>query len=448
MEGISVNEPLVLINLALSVLIVILLFIVIGLVLKNRSGKVSEPLNRLDARVANVDSKLMLLEKSAERQERCLQEEIYRNREEMAESLKRFNESLLKQMSEIANLERSQLEVFSRQMNNLSQTNEQKLEQLRKTVEERLQLLQQDNSQKLEQMRATVDEKLTSTLEQRLGESFKLVSDRLELVHKGLGEMQSLASGVGDLKKVLSNVKTRGTWGEIQLGNLLEQVLTPEQYATNVITKPGSNDRVEYAIKIPAKDGYETMIYLPIDAKFPLEDYERLLEAQDQANLPRIEEMGKALEYRIKSEAKCIREKYIDPPHTTDFGILFLPVEGLYAEVLRRPGLCELLQREYKVVITGPTTIAALLNSLQMGFRTLAIEKRSSEVWNLLGAVKNEFSKFVEILDKTQKKLQEASNTIETAARKSRTIERKLKNVQTLTVEETESLLAAGEENE
>ncbi|MBP1760003.1 MAG: hypothetical protein H6Q63_920, partial [Firmicutes bacterium] len=367
-------------------------------------------------------------------------------REELNQSVRSFNDSVLARMAEIASLQRNQLDIFATQLGSLTKTNDLKLEQMRKTVEERLLLLQQDNSQKLDQMRTTVDEKLSSTLEQRLGESFKLVSERLEAVHKGLGEMQTLASGVGDLKKVLTNVKTRGIWGEIQLGNLLEQILTPEQYSSNVVTKAGSNDRVEFAIKLPARDGQDNTIWLPIDAKFPIEDYERLIAAQDQANLTLIEELGKSLENRIKLEGKTIRDKYIDPPNTTDFGILFLPVEGLYAEVLRRPGLCERLQREYKVIITGPTTLAALLNSLQMGFKTLAIEKRSSEVWNLLGAVKTEFNKFVEILEKTQKKLQEASNTIDTATRKSRTIARKLKDVQTLPANEAELML--GQETE
>lgn len=407
--------------------------------------------------LAQLENRLDYLEKNLEHQISGILQEVARNREEMSnnarmtreeqnQSLKGFNDSVLAQMAEISNLQRNQLDIFARQMNHLTQTNEQKLELLRKTVEEQLLHLQKDNSQKLEQMRVTVDEKLTSTLEKRLGESFKLVSDRLEMVHKGLGEMQTLASGVGDLKKVLTNVKTRGIWGEVQLGNLLEQVLTPEQYALNVATKPGSNDRVEFAIKIPAKDGNDSIIWLPIDAKFPLEDYERLLDAQDKGDLSLMEEAGKSLENRIKSEAKSIHLKYIDPPHTTDFGILFLPIEGLYAEVLRRPGLCDQLQRDYKVVITGPTTLAALLNSLQMGFRTLAIEKRSSEVWNLLGAVKTEFGKFVEILEKTQKKLQEASHTIETATKKSRTIERKLKTVQTLPIEESTALLASTSE--
>ena len=405
------------------------------------------------------ESKFIALEKNLERNERLANGEIAKNREEsttnarqfreeISQSIRFFNDSVLAQMAEIANLQRNQLDTFATQLSSLTRSNDQKLEHLRKTVEERLLLLQQDNAQKLDQMRATVDEKLSSTLEQRLGESFKLINDRLEAVHKGLGEMQTLASGVGDLKKVLTNVKTRGMWGEIQLGNLLEQILTPEQYTSNVITKHGSNDRVEFAIKLPARDGHDNIIWLPIDAKFPMEDYERLVEAQDQADLPRIEELSKSLEQRIKLEGKTIRDKYLDPPNTTDFGILFLPVEGLYAEVLRRPGLCEILQREYKIVITGPTTLAALLNSLQMGFRTLAIEKRSGEVWNLLSAVKTEFGKFVDVLEKTQKKLQEASNTIDTATRKSRTIVRKLKNVQTLPANEAESILGQGPENE
>ena len=329
------------------------------------------------------------------------------------------------------------------QLTQLTTINEQKIDKMRETVEGRLKSLQEDNNQKLEKMRETVDEKLHTTLEKRLGESFKLVSERLEEVHKGLGEMQALASGVGDLKKVLTNVKTRGTWGQVQLENLLDQILTPEQYAKNVVTKRDSNDNVEFALKLPGKDG---IVWLPIDAKFPTEDYQRLVDAQEQGNLILIEEVGKALENRIKSEAKDIKEKYLDPPYTTDFGILFLSTEGLYAEILRRPGLYECLLRDYKVAITGPTTIAAFLNSLQMGFRTLAIEKRASEVWELLGVVKTEFSRFGDILDKTHKKLQEASNTIEDAAKKSRTIERKLRNVQALPAVETVKSLDAVEE--
>ncbi|MDA8227803.1 MAG: DNA recombination protein RmuC [Desulfitobacterium hafniense] len=412
-----------------------------------------------DSKYLKLENRFSSLERAIERNERLVNEQIAINREEasnnarqsreeLGNTLKSFNDSLLTRMTEIASLQKNQLDIFSVRLNTLTGSNEQRLDKLRETVEQRLKLLQEDNAQKLEQMRATVDEKLHATLEQRLGESFKLVSERLEMVHKGLGEMQSLATGVGDLKRVLTNVKARGTWGEIQLGNLLEQVLTVDQYSANVQTKNGSNDRVEFAIKIPARDGEDSWIWLPIDAKFPLEDYQRLVEAQEQVNLPMIEEAGKALEARIKSEAKYIRHKYIDPPNTTDFGILFLPIEGLYAEVLRRPGLCEALQRDYRVVITGPATIAAFLNSLQMGFRTLAIEKRSSEVWALLGAVKTEFVKFGDILEKTQKKLQEASNSIETAAKKSRTIERKLKNVEGLPVSESLNLIGQLEDNE
>ncbi len=257
--------------------------------------------------------------------------------------------------------------------------------------------------------------------------------------------MQTLASGVGDLKKVLTNVKTRGTWGEIQLGNLLEQILSPEQYAKNVATKLGSNDRVEFAIKLPGKERDGEVVWLPLDAKFPQEDYQRLVEAAEQANVALVDETGKMLEARIKNEAKSIKEKYLDPPRTTDFAILFLPTEGLYAEIIRRIGLTDLLQREYRVTVAGPTTLAAILNSLQMGFRTLAIEKRSSEVWSLLGAVKTEFGRFGEILDKTQKKLQEASNTIETASRRSRAIEQKLKDVQQLPSTDATHLLGNSE---
>lgn len=406
------------------------------------------------------------LEKAQEKTERKVMDEIARNRdetnagakqsrEELSNAMKNFADSLRAQIVEIATLQKqtletfsgqqkNQLDTFSKQLETLTQTNQQHLEKMRETIEQKLKLLQDDNAQKLEKMRETVDEKLHATLEKRLGESFQIVSERLELVHKGLGEMQTLASGVGDLKKVLSNVKTRGTWGEIQLGNLLEQILTPEQYAKNVATKNGSGERVEFAIKLPGRDAAELkdgVVWLPVDAKFPLEDYQRLVDATERGELEKIDETGKMLEARIKSEAKDIREKYIDPPNTTDFGILFLPVEGLYAEVLRRAGLCEMLQREFRVVITGPTTLAALLNSLQMGFRTLAIEKRSSEVWALLSAVKNEFGKFGDILDKTQKKLQEASNTIETAAKKSRTIQRKLRDVQELPSSENAELL-------
>lgn len=361
----------------------------------------------------------------------------------------KIERSVLSQLMEISNLQQNQLDNYAKQIMLLSQSNENRLDKMRETIETSLSRLQEDNSRKLDQMRATVDEKLSVTLEQRLGESFKLVSDRLEMVNRGLGEMQSLAVGVGDLKKVLSNVKTRGTWGEIQLGNILEQMLSPEQYDKNVAIKKGSSERVEFAIKLPGKgDSEEDYVWLPIDAKFPQEDYQRLIDCSEKGNSQGAEEAAKALELRIKACAKDIRDKYIDPPNSTDFAIMFLPIEGLYAEVLRRTGLCETLQQEYRVVVSGPSTLTALLNSLQMGFRTLAIEKRSSEVWTLLGAVKTEFTKFAVILDKTQKKLQEASNTIESAARKSRNIQHKLKNVQELPANEVACYIEEEEEAE
>ena len=305
--------------------------------------------------------------------------------------------------------------------------------QLRATLYERLTEIQTDTAKKLEEMRQTVDEKLHATLEQRLGESFKQVSDRLEQVHRGLGEMQTLASGVGDLNRVLTNVKVRGTWGEVQLGALLEQVLTPDQYAKNVCTVPNSRDLVEFAIKLPGKeDGHP--VWLPVDAKFPVEDYQRLMDAQDKADVEQMDQAAKALENRIKQEAKTIRDKYIEPPHTTDFGILFLPTEGLYAEVLRRPGLADFIQREYRVIVSGPTSFAALLNSLQMGFRTLAIEHRSSEIWTLLGEVKTEFGKFGDVIDATQKKLEDASKHFEKVGLRTRAINRKLKGVEALPI--------------
>lgn len=393
-------------------------------------------------KIIKLEARLDAMDKSLDRIDKTVKDEMLTNREELSRSIKTFNSMISAQMSEASKLQRSQLDIFSKQLEALTQSNEQRLDKMRETIENRLKHLQEDNSNKLEQMRATVDEKLNATLEQRLGESFRLVSERLEMVHKGLGEMQSLASGVGDLKRVLTNVKTRGTWGEIQLGNILDQILTQDQYSKNVATKRNSNDRVEFAVKLPGKEDKDgEVVWLPIDSKFPQEDYQRLMDAQEQANPVLAEEASKALEQRIKLFAKEIRDKYIDPPSTTDFGIMFLPTEGLYAEVLRRPGLCDFMQREYRIVAAGPTTLIALLNSLQMGFRTLAIEKRSSEVWNLLGAVKTEFVKFGDILDKTQKKLQEASNTIENAARKSRNISKKLKNVQELTPDEAQTLL-------
>ena len=326
------------------------------------------------------------------------------------------------------------------QVADLANTVRLNLGDVRTTLEGRLQTLQQGNEAKLEQMRATVEEKLQTTLEARLGESFRIVSERLEQVHRGLGEMQTLASGVGDLKRMLTNVKSRGTFGEVQLAALLEQVLTPEQYATNVATRPGSAERVEFAIRMPGRDD-GVPVWLPIDAKFPSEDYERLLDAHDAVDTAAIEAAGRALETRIRTEAKTLREKYVEPPHTTDFGILFLPTEGLFAEVLRRPGLTEALNRDLRVVIAGPTTLFAMLNSLQMGFRTLALEKRSAEVWQVLGAVKTEFGKFGDVLAALKRQLASASNTIEQAETRTRQMGKALKTVEALPAEEVARLL-------
>jgi DNA recombination protein RmuC len=408
----------------------------------------------------SLNDRIDALERQLERLERMLRDELARNREEAQVSARQAREestslvgalgdSLLKRMSEIAGLQKNQLEIFAGQLKTMTASNEGRLDKLRETVEDRLRLIQEDNARKLEQMRATVDEKLHDTLEKRLGESFKLVSERLELVQRGLGEMQSLASGVGDLKKVLSNVKIRGTFGEVQLASLLEQILAPGQYETNVESKKGSGQRVEFALRLPGRDGTaEGMVWLPLDAKFPQEDYLRLVEAQENADADAAEEAARQLERAVKEMAKAIRDKYLDPPYTTDFGIMFLPTEGLYAEVLRRPGLAETLQRDCKVLAAGPTTLAALLNSLQMGFRTLAIEKRSSEVWTLLGAVRTEFSKFGVVLEKTSKKLQEAGNHIDQAAIRTRAIERRLRDVQELPRGEAEALLDMPEMNE
>jgi DNA recombination protein RmuC len=440
------------------------------LVLLLRRRTESQPLEPLISQV----------EKSNERTERTVKDEISRNREEtntasrqtreeLNLAVKAFGESLFKQMTQIAAMQKGQLDTFSNQLVALTQSNEQKLDKfstavtlltqsneqqlgkVRETVENRLMSLQADNTAKLEAMRQTVDEKLHATLEQRLGESFKLVSERLELVHKGLGEMQSLAHGVGDLKKVLTNIKTRGNWGEVQLGNLLEQMFTPDQYSANVQVNPQTNERVEFAIKLPGRDGagrdgMARPIWLPIDAKFPQEDYQRLVSASETGDTEAVAASSTALQDRICLEAKKIKEKYICPPHSTDFAILFLPTEGLFAEVLRRPGLCDGLLHDHRVVLAGPTTLAAVLSSLQMGFRTLAIEQRSSEVWQVLGAVKTEFGKFGDVLERVQKKLQEASNTVDQAATRSRVLAKKLKDVQELPQEQSDSMLQLPED--
>ncbi len=392
--------------------------------------------------LADIRETIGDLNERLDRLERALREELAlgrqeaahgdrQAREELRSGLAQLTDALLNRMAEIARLQKDQLDSFSKQLADLTALNETKLEALRQTMEQRLQSMQADNTAKLEQMRVVVDEKLQSTLEKRLGDSFKQVSERLEQVYAGLGEMRTLAAGVGDLKKVLTNVKTRGTWGEIRLGQILDQILTPEQYAANVITKAGGSERVEFAIRLPGPDAdHEEIVWLPIDAKFPQEDYQRLLDAQEAADKEQADRSLRNLEIRVKAEARAIRDKYIDPPHTTDFAILFLPVEGLYAEVLRIPGLCDHLQREHRVVVTGPTTLAALLNSLQMGFRTLAIERRSSEVWELLSVVKTEFGKFGDTLSKTKKKLQEAAHTIDQAEVRTRAIERSLRRVE------------------
>jgi DNA recombination protein RmuC len=365
-----------------------------------------------------------------------------RLREEVLKTLNGITETTTKTMSELANVQKGQLEGMSGAIGKLAEANEKKLEALRQTVEGQLQTMKTENSAQLEQMRQTVDEKLQGTLEKRLGESFKQVSERLEQVHKGLGEMQSLATGVGDLKKVLTNVKTRGTWGEVQLGALLEQVLSPDQWVSNVSTK-GNAERVEYAVRLPGQGANKSeVVWLPIDAKFPIEDYQRLMDAQERADLEGIEATGKELEGRVRSCARDISEKYLAPPHTTDFGILYLPIEGLFAETIRRTGLIETIQRDYRVIVAGPTTLWSILNSLQMGFRTLAIEKRTSEVWNLLAGVKTEWTKYGDVLDVVQKKLNQATDTIEKAKVRSRAIGRKLKDVQELPAVEATALLS------
>jgi DNA recombination protein RmuC len=422
---------------------------------------------RVDVDISPVRQVLDALAHSYERIERAVREEIARNREETSAaarqsreelaaavkdvgdtqnkqataSLRSFGETLLAFMTARADVQQKQMDGFSAQLGRLTESNEQKLDILKTAVEQKLKAIQEDNTKQIDLMRATVDEKLQGTLEKRLGESFKQVSDRLEQVYRGLGEMQALATGVGDLRKMLTNVKTRGTWGEVQLGAMLEQVLSPDQYESNVAPKDGG-ERVEFGVKMPGRgDDPGDVVWLPIDAKFPVEDYQRLVEAQESADSVAAEEAASHMEARIKQCAKDICEKYVNPPRTTDFAILFLPTEGLFAEALRRPGLAEFVQRQCRVVIAGPTTLWSILNSLQMGFRTLAIQKRSSEVWNLLAAVKTEWTRYGEVLAKVQKKLHEASNTVEDAAKRTRAIGRKLREVQELPAPEAVALL-------
>mgnify|MGYP000942966497 CR=1 FL=1 len=352
----------------------------------------------------------------------ALVEDARKARQEAGQSQQRFTEAL------------------GQRLNELTQRNELRIGELRATLEQQLASLQNDNASKLELMRATVDEKLQATLNTRLDASFKLVSERLEQVQRGLGEMQQLANGVGDLKRVLSNVKDRGGWGEVQLENILEHTLTMEQYARGVRVKPDSAEAVDFAIRLPGR-GEDTVVWLPVDAKFPREDYERLIDAQEKGDLDAIKNSTAQLERTIRIQAKSISDKYVYPPHTTDFAVMFLPTEGLYAEVIRRAGLIDLLQREYRVVLAGPTTFTALLNSLQMGFRTLAIEKRSSEVWHVLGAVKSEFGKFAGILEKAERQISTVGKSLGEASRKTRTIERRLRGVETLAGPQSQALL-------
>ena len=377
-------------------------------------------------------------------------------RQEIQQTLATFQETLVRQGAETTRTQNAQIDAFAQQLvqlrgtlgdtltnqlKDLSEANARRMAEVRATLETQLATLQQTNAAKLDEMRATVDEKLHATLEQRLGESFKQVAERLEQVHKGLGEMQTLAQGVGDLKHLLSNVKTRGMFGEAQLGALLEQVFSPDQYATQVATRPGSRNMVDFAIKLPGRGDDGAPCWLPIDAKFPNEDYERLLDAQQRADAEGAEAAARGLEQRIRLEAKSMAEKYLEPPHTTDFAILFLPTEGLYAEVLRRPGLMEALQREHRVTLAGPTTLMAMLNSLQMGFRTLALEKRSSEVWQVLGAVKTEFGKFGDVLAKVKNQTQTVLNTLDAAEVRSRAMGRALRTVEALPQDKAQGLL-------
>ncbi len=397
---------------------------------------------------------------STERLERELRREISESsrggRQELTQTLATFQQTLVQQGAEATRTQNTQIDAFGQQLALLQKTlsdtlttqlqavseaNARRMNEVRETLDAQLKQLQFSNAAKLDEMRATVDEKLQTTLQTRLGESFKQVADRLEQVHKGLGEMQTLAQGVGDLKHLLTNVKMRGMFGEAQLAALLEQVFVPDQYAVQIATRPGSKNVVDFAIKLPGKSDNGEPLWLPIDAKFPNEDYERLLDAQGRADVVGAESAGKALEARIRLEAKSMSEKYVEPPYTTDFAILFLPTEGLYAEVLRRPGLMEVLQREHRITLAGPTTLLAMLSSLQMGFRTLALEKRSSEVWQVLGAVKTEFGKFGDVLAKVKSQTETVLNTLNSAETRSRAMGRVLRQVEALPDEQSQSLL-------
>ena len=414
----------------LSVLTVLLLLVVV--IQLWRIGRGLAQVNRAD------HARQMREEFGASRSEAS--EQSKRLREEIAANQKAAGESIITVLKEMGRLQQESITGVEKRVRSLVDSNEGRLDKLREVIDKQLTSLQESNEKKLEQMRATVDEKLQSTLEKRLGESFKLVSERLEAVQKGLGEMQNLATGVGDLKRVLTNVKTRGTWGEYQLGDILEQILSPDQYRKNVRPNPVSAATVEYAIRLPGMDD-DSPVWLAIDAKFPQEDYQRLLDAAQMADGDGVRKWTDALMRTVESSAKDISGKYIEPPHTTDFAIMFLPIEGLYAEVLRQPGMLEKLQLNYRVVIAGPTSLSAILNSLRMGFRTLAIEKRSSEVWKVLSAVKTEFGKFGDVLARVKRQLYTASNTIDATEVRTRAMERRLRSVEALPDDDATELL-------
>ena len=426
----------------------------------DRSAEQAQQVQQAQQQFQQLQQVQQAIAASSERLERELRTEVQESarggRQEVMQTLATFQHTLVQQSAEATRTQNSQMDAFAQQLallqktlsdtltqqvQMLSEANARRLSEMRGTLETQLAQLQQSNTSKLDEMRQTVDEKLQATLQARLGESFKQVADRLEQVHKGLGEMNTLAQGVGDLKHLLTNVKTRGMFGEAQLASLLEQVLAPDQYAAQHSTIPGSKNRVDFAIRLPGRSDDGQPVWLPIDAKFPNEDYERLLDAQSRADAVQAELCGKALEARVRLEAKSIAEKYLAPPHTTDFAILFLPTEGLYAEVLRRPGLMESLQRDHRVTLSGPTTLMAMLNSLQMGFRTLALEKRSSEVWQVLGAVKTEFGKFGDVLAKVKEQTQTVLNTLDKAQTRSNVMHRALRTVDALPEAQAESLL-------
>ena len=437
---------------ALLALVLINTLVLVWLTLRKSDGQGAQAeAERLQREDAARKELLATVTAQSQNLERSLRQEIAESsrggRQELSQNLATFQQTLTQQGAEATRTQNSQIDAFGQQLallqktlsetltlqlGNVSESNARRMSEIRQTLEAQLAQLQTTNAAKLDEMRATVDEKLQSTLQARLGESFKQVAERLEQVHKGLGEMQTLAQGVGDLKHLLTNVKTRGMFGEAQLEALLEQVFVPDQYASQVATIPGSKNVVDFAIKLPGKGDSGEPLWLPIDAKFPNEDYERLLDAQGRADVLGAEAAAKALELRIRLEAKSISEKYVEPPHTTDFAILFLPTEGLYAEVLRRPGLMESLQRDHRVTLAGPTTLMAILSSLQMGFRTLALEKRSSEVWQVLGAVKNEFGKFGDVLAKVKSQTETVLKTLDSAQVRSRAMDRALRKVETL----------------